>query len=203
MSVFLPSAGGYRKLRAYQLSAIIYDLSVIFAEKFVRPGSRTRDQMEQAARSGKQNIAEGSEASMTSKETEIKLTNVAKASLEELLLDYEDFLRQHQLQQWDKTHPRIIRLRKYLMSDDFMNNPTRYAYRLNEEEFCNLCITLINQTTYLLRRLLESQQQQFLEQGGIKEQMFRARLNYRNQTRPTSPTCQTSPTGSHKANGNE
>lgn len=203
MTTFLPSGGGYRNLRAYQLSAIIYDLSVIFADKFVRLGSRTRDQMEQAARSGKQNIAEGSEASMTSKETEIKLTNVAKASLEELLLDYEDYLRQHNLQQWDKTHPRILKLRKYLMSDEFMEAPTKYADRLSDEEFCNLCITLINQTTYLLRRLLESQQQQFLEQGGIKEQMFRARLNYRNQTGRTSQTCPTSLTDSHKENANE
>lgn len=190
MTTFLPSAGGYRNLRAYQLSTIIYDLTMVFADRFVRPGSRTRDQMEQAARSGKQNIAEGSEASMTSKETEIKLTNVAKASLEELLLDYEDYLRQHQLQQWDKTHPRILRLRKYLMSDDFMNNPTRFVHQLGAEEFCNLCITLINQTTYLLRRLLECQQQQFLEQGGIKELMFRARLDYRNRTSRTSRTGQ-------------
>lgn len=190
---FLPSAGGYRNLRAYQLSEIIYDLTAIFAEKYVRPGSRTRDQMEQAARSGKQNIAEGSEASMTSKETEIKLTNVAKASLEELLLDYEDYLRQHRLEQWSKTHSRVLRLRRYLMSEDFKNAPTKFAHRLNDEEFCNLCITLINQATYLLRRLLERQQQQFLEQGGIKEQMFRARLNYRNQTNPTRPTSPTRP----------
>lgn len=179
MTTFLPSAGGYRKLRAFQMSEIIYDLSVIFADKFIRQGSRTRDQIEQAARSGKQNIAEGSEASRTSKETEIRLTNVAKASLEELLLDYEDYLRQHNLSQWDKAHSRSIRLREYLKSDDFMKAPSRFADRLNAEEYCNLCITLINQTTYLLRRLIERQQQQFLEQGGIKEQMYRARVNYR------------------------
>lgn len=179
MTTFLPSAGGYRKLRAFQMSEIIYDLSVIFADKFIRQGSRTRDQIEQAARSGRQNIAEGSEASRTSKETEIKLTNVAKASLEELLLDYEDYLRQHNLPQWDKAHSRSIRLREYLKSDDFMNAPSKFADRLNAEEYCNLCITLINQTTYLLRRLIERQQQQFLEQGGIKEQMYRARVNYR------------------------
>ena len=193
MTTFLPSAGGYRNLRAYQLSEIICDLTAIFAEKFVRPTSRTRDQMEQAARSGKQNIAEGSEASMTSKETEIKLTNVAKASLEELLLDYEDYLRQHSLQQWDKTHPRILKLRGYLRSDDFKRAPIKFARRLNAEEFCNLCITLINQATYLLRRLLERQQQQFLEQGGIKEQMYRARLAYRNMTSQTSQTSPTAP----------
>lgn len=169
---------------------------MIFAEKFVRPGSRTRDQMEQAARNGKQNIAEGSSASMTSKETEIKLTNVAKASLEELLLDYEDYLRQHNLLRWDKNNPRIVKMREYLKSAEFMSAPTKYASLLNDEEFCNLCITLINQTTYLLRRLIERQQQQFLEQGGIKEQMYRARLEYRNRQSRHSPTGPFGPTSS-------
>lgn len=184
MNTFLPTAGGYRKLRAFQLSEIICDLSMIFAKKFVRPGSRTRDQIEQAARSGKQNIAEGSEASRTSKETEIKLTNVAKASLEELLLDFGDHLRQNNLTLWGKENPRTIRLREYLKSDRFMRHPTHFAERMNAEEYCNLMITLINQTTYLLRRLIERQQQQFLEQGGIKEQMYRARVNYRLQQHP-------------------
>lgn len=212
MNTFLPSAGGYRKLRAFQLSEIICDLTMIFARKFIRPGSRTRDQIEQAARSGKQNIAEGSEASRTSKETEIKLTNVAKASLEELLLDYEDYIRYNNLNQWKKDNPRTFRLRKYLKSDEFMQNPTQFADRLNAEEYCNLCITLINQTTYLLKRLIDRQQGQFLEQGGIKEQMYRARINYRNQncqsgqtaqagqTSQTGQTCQTNnPTTYRKA----
>lgn len=174
------------------MSGIVCDLTMIFAKEFVRHGSRTRDQMEQAARSGKQNIAEGSEASKTSKETEIKLTNVAKASLEELLLDYEDFLRQNGLYKWDKKHPRTLRLREYLKSDDFMRQPMKFACKLNAEEYCNLCITPINQTTYLLRRLIDTQQKQFLEHGGIKEQMYKARVNYRSQT---GPTGQTSPTG--------
>lgn len=204
MNTFLPPAGGYRKLKAFHLSEIILDLTMIFAEKFVRQGSRTRDQIEQAARSGKQNIAEGSEASRTSKETEIKLTNVAKASLEELLLDYEDYLRQHELSQWNKSHPRTIKLREYLKSPEFEKAPTRFATRLNAEEYCNLCITLINQTTYLLRKLIERQQRQFLEQGGIKEQMYRARINYRNngcQTGQTSPTRLTSPNGQNDNSG--
>lgn len=194
MKTFLPSAGGYRKLRAFRLAEIICDLTMIFAEKFIRHGSRTRDQIEQAARSGKQNIAEGSEASRTSKETEIKLTNVAKASLEELLLDYEDYLRQNSLPQWGKEHPRTVRLREYLRSNEFMRAPTQLAQKLNAEEYCNLCITLINQTTYMLKRLIDRQQQQFLEQGGIKEQMFRARSACRNQNQ-TGRTSQTSPTG--------
>lgn len=186
MAVFLPKCGGYRNLKVFKLTEIICDLSAVFAAKFIRPGSRTRDQIEQAARSGKQNIAEGSAASSTSKETEIKLTNVAKASLEELLLDYEDYLRQHNLPKWDKNHPRTERLRYYLRTPEFERNSSALAERMNAEEFCNLCITLINQTTYMLRRLIESQERQFLQEGGIKERMFKARVDYRSGHRPTA-----------------
>lgn len=179
MSTFLRKKGGYRNLRVYRLTEIIYDLTMIFAKQYIRPGSRTRDQMEQAARSGKQNIAEGSAAALTSSETEIKLTNVAKASLEELLLDYEDYLRQNNLPQWDKDNPRTIKLREYLRSEGFMANPTEFASKMNVEEFCNLCITLINQASYMLRRLIDKQQDQFLQDGGIREQMHAARVQYR------------------------
>ncbi len=192
-ATFLPPGGGYRSLRAYRLAEIIHDLTVLFTDRYIGCGSRTKDQMVQAARSGKQNIAEGSMASVTSKETEIKLTNVAKASLEELLLDYEDYLRQHSLAKWDKDHPRIKSLRAYLTTDHFMTDPLRYAMRLNAEEYCNLCMTLINQATYLLRRLLEKQQEQFLKTGGIKELMYNARIAYR-QTNQTAPTSRTRPT---------
>lgn len=169
MTGFLPKSGGYRNLRVYRIAEAICDLTAIFVKRFIPANSRTRDQMEQAARSGKQNIAEGSTASATSKETEIKLTNVAKASLEELLLDYEDYLRQHNLAIWGINHPRTDKLRSYLRSQDFSNNPTRLAEHLDPEGYCNLCITLINQATYMLRKLLQRQQQQFLENGGIKE----------------------------------
>lgn len=187
MKSFLPKAGGYRNLRAYRLAEAIFDLTVIFVRRFVPYKSRTCDQMEQAARSGKQNIAEGSSASATSKETEIKLTNVAKASLEELLLDYEDYIRQHKLELWSKDNPRTLKLRDYLKSEQFMASPTKHAEQYDAEEYSNLMVTLINQTTYLLRRLLESQQQQFLKQGGIKELMYRARTNYRNRTNNQNP----------------
>lgn len=181
MKQFLPRSGGYRSLKVYKIAEIIHDLTVIFAAKYIRPGSRTRDQMEQAARSGKQNIAEGSAASATSKETEIKLTNVAKASLEELLLDYEDYLRQHNLDRWGPNAKRTLRLRQYVMTDDFMGCPTRFVDKMNEEEYCNLCVTLINQAASMLRGLLKRQQAQFLENGGIREQMYRARTGYRQQ----------------------
>lgn len=166
-------------MRVYRLAEIIFDLSIEFIERYLPPKSRTCDQMEQAARSGKQNIAEGSKASMTSRETEIKLTNVAKASLEELLIDYEDHLRRNSLKIWDKNYFRTLRLREYLKSAEFMASPLELVGKMNQEEYCNLCITLIRQATFMLDKLLQSQQRQFLEQGGIREQMTRARINYR------------------------
>ena len=181
MPGFLPHGGGYKKLKVYQVTEIIYDLTYHFTRRFLRAGDRTVDQMVQAARSGKQNIAEGSAASSTSRETEIKLTNVAKASLEELLVDYEDYLRVNGLCQWDKTHPRYAQMRSYAKSDALKTEYTTLYNRLNGEEYCNLCITLINQATYMLRKLLDKQQQAFVEQGGIREQMTRARLEYRNR----------------------
>lgn len=181
MSGFLPKAGGYRKLRAYRVTEAICDLNIIFVRRFIPRSSRTCDQMEQAARSGKQNIAEGSAASATSKETEIKLTNVAKASLEELLLDYDDYIRQHNLALWDKNSPRILKMRDYLKTDRFLESPTEFAERYDATEFCNLMVTLINQATFLLRKLILRQQQQFLEQGGIKERMYRARIESRSK----------------------
>lgn len=179
---FLPQGGGYKKLRVYQVAEMIYDLTYHFAHRFLRPGDRTIDQMVQAARSGKQNIAEGSAASMTSRETEIKLTNVAKASLEELLVDYKDYLRVNGLTIWDEQHPRYSQMREYAKSDQLRQEYTTLYERMNGEEYCNLCITLINQATYMLKRLIDKQQQLFVEQGGIREQMTRARLEYRKKS---------------------
>lgn len=179
--VFLHNNGGYRKLRVYKISEIIYDITYHFAHSYLSKGDRTIDQMVQAARSGKQNIAEGSEASTTSRETEIKLTNVAKASLEELLIDYQDYLRTHGLTVWSSQHPRYQPMRDYAASPRLENEYSSLMLRLSDEEVANLCITLINQATYMLRRLLEAQQRQFVVHGGIREQMTRARLDYRNQ----------------------
>jgi four helix bundle protein len=107
----IPEHGGYRKLRSFQLAQLIYDVTVRFCERYIDPKSRTHDQMVQAARSGVQNIAEGSQASGTSKKTELKLTNVARASLEELRLDYEDFLRQRGLPLLPPDHPALVRFK--------------------------------------------------------------------------------------------
>lgn len=180
---FLPKRGGYKNLRVYRVAEIIYDVTFAFTSRFLSHGDRTVDQMVQAARSGKQNIAEGSKASSTSTETEIKLTNVAKASLEELLIDYEDYLRVRDLKQWETGHPRYQKMREYCKSDHIMNDYRTLLPKLNDEEMGNLAITLINQATYMLRRLIDKQQEMFLKQGGIREQMMQARLAYRNNRR--------------------
>ena len=179
---FLQQKGGYRKLRVYQVTTVIYDATYYFVSHFLNSRDRTTDQMVQAARSGKQNIAEGSEAATTSAETEIKLTNVAKASLEELLVDYEDYLRVRGKVQWTPEHPRFERMRHYASSDRIGYEYTKLLPKLTDEELANLCITLINQATYMLRHLIDKQQKQFLQNGGVREQMTKARLKWRKES---------------------
>ena len=118
---FLPQHGHYRNLRVYKVAEIIYDVTYHFTSRYLGKGNRTIDQMVQAARSGKQNIAEGNQAAATSSETEIKLTNVAKASFEELLIDYEDCLRVRNKQLWDKENPRFDKMRNYTRSEQFIS----------------------------------------------------------------------------------
>ncbi|MDE6295828.1 MAG: four helix bundle suffix domain-containing protein [Muribaculaceae bacterium] len=178
-NTFLKNKGGYRNLRVYRIAEVVYDITFYFAHHYLDIRDRTIDQMIQAARSGKQNIAEGSMSATTSTETEIKLTNVAKASLEELLIDYEDYLRVRNLSLWSKENSRYHRLREYCRSNSVIQSYSELLPRINDEEICNLCITLIHQATYMLRRLIERQQKMFLEQGGIRERMTRARLEYR------------------------
>lgn len=176
----IPTHGGYRELKSYQNAEIVYDATVAFCDRFVDRRSRTHDQMVQAARSGKQNIAEGSMASGTSKKTELKLVNVARASLEELLLDYEDFLRQRKLSLWGKDHPTAQAVRKLV----YRTNRTYETYRPYIEEAqpeiaANTLICLINQTNYLLDQQLRQLEQQFLEEGGFTEKLYRTRLQAR------------------------
>jgi len=177
---FILAHGGYRKLFSYQKAEIIYDATVYFTKRFFRYGDRTVDQMVQAARSGKQNIAEASMASGTSKETEIKLTNVARASLEELLIDYQDFLRSSKLQEWERTHPFSQRLDEILR----LKNPTYNTFKKGVEhenpEICaNVVIGLIRVTTYLLHKQISRLEDDFLKQGGLRERMTKARLTAR------------------------
>lgn len=176
---FLPQHGHYRHLRVYQVTEMIYDITYYFTQHYLQRGDRTVDQMIQAARSGKQNIAEGNQAAATSSETEIKLTNVAKASLEELLDDYEDYLRVRSLPQWGNLHPRYEKMRQYARSEDIKKDYAVKIQCMNDEEIANLCITLIHQAMYMLHKLLVTMQNRFVTEGGIKERMYQRRVKYR------------------------
>lgn len=180
---FLPQRGNFRSLIAFQKTECIYDITVLFTRKFLQRGDRTIDQMVQAARSGKQNIAEGCSASTTSKETEIKLLNVAKASLQELLLDYEDYLRINNLCKWDATNPRLLKLRELCTCHNDSSYYRGIFEKCTDEMAANMTITLIHQTDVFLRKLIERAKDDFLKNGGIKEQMTRGRISYRNGTK--------------------
>ena len=162
--------GGYRTLFSFQTSTIVYDLTVEFCKLYVKEW-RMRDQMIQAARSGRQNIAEGKHAAGTSSKTEMHLVNVARSSLEELLLDYQDYLRQRKLPIWDKDHPEALHVRKLAYKANGSDLPYR-PYMAQPDVAANTLICLIYQTTYLLDRLLLKLQQDFLQNGGFSEKMY-------------------------------
>lgn len=166
--------GGYRNLKSYQTAEIVYDATVVFCDRFIDRRSRTHDQMVQAARSGVQNIAEGSMASATSKKTELKLTGVARASLEELLLDYQAFLRQKGLRIWAKDSAEAMAVRRKMVS-----NLSDLSDMSDPEIAANTMICLINQASYLLGRQLQSLEQQFLSEGGFTERLYQARSQAR------------------------
>lgn len=178
---FLPLKGGYRDLLAFQKTECIYDITVLFVRKYLHIGDRTIDQMVQAARSGKQNIAEGCAASTTSSETEIKLLNVAKASLQELLLDYEDYLRVNNLNKWTIGNPRLEKLRSVCTEHNDSAYYRGIFDKCTSEMAANMAITLIHQADMVLRRLIERAKSDFLKHGGIREQMTRGRLKYRKE----------------------
>ena len=200
--------GGYRRLCSFQVTEIIYDATVAFCDRFVSQRSRTHDQMVQAARSGRQNIAEGSRAAATSGQTELRLVGVARASLDELLLDYEDFLRQRGLPQWAKEDPEACAVRqvgRQPRSDQ--TNPSdpsdpsatysRWLQHPDPAVVANALICLIHQANYLLDRQIRVLEQQFLQGGGYREQLHAARAQARarqipsdrsNRSDPTDPT---------------
>lgn len=177
---FIPPHGGYVKLLSYQKAEIVYDATVYFCGRFFDKRDRTRDQMVQAARSGKQNIVEGSQASGTSKEMEIKLTNVARASLEELLADYRDFLRSKGHQEWTRDHPHTKRLQE-------LNRQSGASYETfrkgiehpNPEVSANVIVGLIKLTTYLLDQQIRRLERDLVENGGLRERMTRSRIENR------------------------
>lgn len=190
----IPPRGDYQTLLSYQKAEVIYDLTFRFAHKYLSKGDRTVDQMIQSARSGKQNILEGSKAALTSKETEIKLTSVGRASLEELLADYRDYLRVRDHVIWEKDSREALFVRR-------LGRKTPHTFELYREfmetrppeVIANIVICLIHQANYLLDQQLRRLEKDFLEQGGLRERMFKARLDYRkgnqgNHGSPQKPT---------------
>ena len=178
--VFLPKKGNYQDLASYKKATVIYDLTFYFAKRFLDKGDRTIDQMVQAARSGKQNIAEGCAAAATSAETELKLVNVARASMKELLVDYEDYLRVRRLTKWAFDDERTQKTREFCKthesSDDFM----RGIDKRSDEAIANITITLLHQFDNIIGAYIAHLEKTFVEQGGIRERMTAARLGYRN-----------------------
>jgi four helix bundle suffix protein len=177
---FIDPHGGFHNLKSYQMAEIVYDATAAFCDRWIGRRSRTHDQMVQAARSGKQNIAEGSMASGTSKKFELKLVGVARASLEELLLDYHDFLRQRNLPLWGKNHSKAQQIRKlaYASNRSYMTYKT-YIEGVPPEVAANTLICLVHQTNFLLDQQLRQLEKQFLDQGGFTEKLYRASQNAR------------------------
>jgi restriction system protein len=172
--------GGYQQLKSYQSAEIIHDATVRFCLRFIDPRSRTVDQMVQAARSGKQNIAEGCMASGTSKKFEMKLIGVARASLEELLVDYEDFLRQRGLHLWQKDNPEAKRIRELAYSANrSYKTYKRFVEDGSPEIAANSILCVIHQANYLLDQQLRKLEQQFLQEGGFTERLYNARQQRR------------------------
>jgi four helix bundle suffix protein len=186
---FIPPHGGYEHLLSYQKSLVVYDATVYFCDRFVDRRDRTRDQMIQAAWSGKQNILEGSAASGTSKEAEIKLTGVAKASQKELLEDYRDFLRNRHIEEWTPDHPYARRLRQLNRTPGANYQTFKKGIEHPDPAICaNVIAGLIKVTCYLLDQQLRRLERDFLNEGGLRERMTRARLAARaRQARPEWP----------------
>ena len=183
---FIPPHGHYQELLSYKKSAIVYSATVKFCERFISIKDRTYDQMVQAARSGKQNIIEGSKASGTSKETEIRLTNVARASLEELLEDYKDYIKNRKEVIWDKDSREALYVRKLAYSKDesYENTYEQFIETRSGVVCANIILCLIHQCNYLLDQQIRRLEEDFIKNGGLRERMYQARKNYRDNPTP-------------------
>jgi four helix bundle suffix protein len=176
----IPPRGDYQTLHSFHKAEVVYDITFRFAHKFLARGDRTIDQMIQAARSGKKNVLEGSKAALASKETEIKLTSVARASLEEVLDDYRDYLRVREYREWAKDSREALYVRR-------LGRKLPQTYELYREfvetrppaVVANIAICLIHQANYLIDQQLRRLERDFLAQGGLRERMFQARLRHR------------------------
>jgi len=175
----IPPHGGYKDLQSYQMAEIVHDATVVFCNRFISIRSRTHDQMVQAARSGKQNIAEGCMASGTSKKTELKLVGVARASLEELLVDFQDYLRQHNLPLWGKEHPKAKEVRGLCYRKNRSYETYKTYIEGTPETAANTIICVIHQANYLLDQQLRALEKEFLKEGGFTERLYRVRSQTR------------------------
>ena len=181
-SGLIPPHGGYEKLKSYQMSVLVYDATIKFCDRFIDRKSRTHDQMVQAARSGNKNIAEGSQDSGTSKKMELKLVGMARGSLEELLGDYKDFLRQRGLAEWGKNHPMAQMVRKLAYAENRSYETYRtYVENAPPEVAANTLLCLIHQTNYLLDQQLRQLEAAFVEDGGFTERLYKVRSERRNR----------------------
>lgn len=179
MEKLIRSNGNYKSLLCYKKANTIFLLTYYFCEHYLSKGGRTIDQMVQAARSGKQNIVEGCEAAPTSAKTEIKLINVAKASLKELLEDYEDYLGSRGHRQWEKGSKEYEAMRQLGMTHNDADFFMRIAETRPPQTIANMAIILLNQTDYLLHRLLKRLSEKFMQEGGFSERMMRLRKDRR------------------------
>lgn len=201
-----PKSGGYENTKTWKLADLIYDITVLFCDKYVDQRSRTHDQMVQAARSGAQNLQEGSVDSAVSKKIEIKLTGIAKGSLEELRRDYRKFLSHRQLPEWPRDHPALLRFKKLRCAslkefrmwvaeetrqnetDEHRPSRTNTSFNVHgrpcESVFPAVCaangvLSLLNLCIYLIGRQMDAQARDFLENGGFTERLYRQRKNRR------------------------
>lgn len=180
MPDFAKPKSSYRNLYVFQKAEAIYDLTYFFLQGRIAKSDRTYDQMLQAARSGKQNIVEGCSDAASSAEIEIKLFGVARGSYHELLADYEDYMRTRGLWFWERGNERYPRLLEFCCSHNSADDFAPLIQKMSDEEYCNLMLTLIHQTIAMLDKMIEKIKEDFLRNGGIKEQMYKARIESRN-----------------------
>lgn len=183
---FLPQQGNYENLMVYKLAGCIYAITHHFANTYFERGDRTIDQMVQAARSGKQNIAEGIADGVTSREMELKLLNVARGSMQEVKADFEDFLLHHGLERWGSNDHRTMQVRRYSYHHMTPEEYLEKAKQRSAETVANIALTLIHRYDYMMVRLLATIQRRFVDEGGIKEAMYRARTQHRDTPRQTN-----------------
>ena len=173
------NTGGYRKLKVYRKTEVIYDLTYYFCKKYLKLGDRTIDQMVQAARSGKQNIVEGNEVAETSAETMLKLLGVARGSLQELLIDYEDYLRVRNLRLWADDSKEVDAMRKLGIEHEDSAFFLELAQTRSDEVVANMVIVLIYQADTLLNGYINRKYNDFLREGGFREKLTRERKQNR------------------------